>query len=210
MPFPLKYTAFPGGSDSKVSACHVGDPGFILGLGRWPGEWNGNPLQCSSWRIPWTGERGGLQPTGSHTVGHDWGANTFTFMYRAVACQLQACCSLLFFVIQDLESCQPHLSLTSRFPTGFHQQGPQKETGRRGKGKTGVFSHFLALAGDGFPVLSELTSSCLLKNNRLPGHHSSLEVRTPAPSGFFLQFLTPANFNLFSLLPTLRGGRCSP
>jgi len=38
---------FPGGSDGKVSACNVGDPASIPGLGRSPGEGNGNPLQYS-------------------------------------------------------------------------------------------------------------------------------------------------------------------
>ena len=38
---------FPGGSDSKDSACNVGDPGLIPGLGRPPGEGNGYPLQYS-------------------------------------------------------------------------------------------------------------------------------------------------------------------
>ena len=38
---------FPGGSDDKASACSVGDPGLIPGLGRSPGEENGNPLQYS-------------------------------------------------------------------------------------------------------------------------------------------------------------------
>ena len=38
---------FPGGSDGKESACHAGDPGSIPGLGRSPGEGNGNPLQYS-------------------------------------------------------------------------------------------------------------------------------------------------------------------
>ena len=36
---------FPGGSDGKESACNVGDPGLILGLGRCPRKGNGNPLQ---------------------------------------------------------------------------------------------------------------------------------------------------------------------
>ena len=36
---------FPGGSDGKVSAYNVGDPGSIPGLGRSLGEGNGNPLQ---------------------------------------------------------------------------------------------------------------------------------------------------------------------
>ena len=38
---------FPGGSDSKVSACNAGDPGSIPESGRSPGEGNGNPLQYS-------------------------------------------------------------------------------------------------------------------------------------------------------------------
>ena len=36
------------------------------------GEGNGNPLQCFAWRIPGTGEPGGLPSMGSHRVGHDW------------------------------------------------------------------------------------------------------------------------------------------
>ena len=39
--------SFPGGSDSKESACSAGDPGWTPGLGRSPGEWNGNPFQYS-------------------------------------------------------------------------------------------------------------------------------------------------------------------
>jgi len=31
----------------KVSACSAGDPDLISGLGRSPGEGNGNPLQYS-------------------------------------------------------------------------------------------------------------------------------------------------------------------
>ena len=38
---------FPGGSDSKESACNVGDPCLIPGSRRSPGEENGNPLQYS-------------------------------------------------------------------------------------------------------------------------------------------------------------------
>ena len=34
-------------SDSKASACKVGDLGLIPGLGRYPGEGTGNPLQYS-------------------------------------------------------------------------------------------------------------------------------------------------------------------
>ena len=38
---------FPSGSDSKETACNAGDLGSIPGLGRSPGEGNGNPLQYS-------------------------------------------------------------------------------------------------------------------------------------------------------------------
>ena len=38
---------FPGVSDGKASAQNEGDPGLIPGLGRSPGEGNGNPLQDS-------------------------------------------------------------------------------------------------------------------------------------------------------------------
>ena len=38
---------FPGGSDSKESACNVAGLGSIPGSGRFPGEGNGNPLQYS-------------------------------------------------------------------------------------------------------------------------------------------------------------------
>ena len=38
---------FPGGSDSKESACKVGDLGSIPDLGRFPGEGDGYPFQYS-------------------------------------------------------------------------------------------------------------------------------------------------------------------
>ena len=34
---------FPGGLEVKASASNAGDPGSILGSGRFPGEGNGNP-----------------------------------------------------------------------------------------------------------------------------------------------------------------------
>ena len=38
---------FPGGLDGKESTCNAGDLDLIPGLGRSPGEGNGNPLQYS-------------------------------------------------------------------------------------------------------------------------------------------------------------------
>ena len=43
----LIYEGFPGGSDSKESACNAGDLSSIPGLGRFPGEGKGYPLQYS-------------------------------------------------------------------------------------------------------------------------------------------------------------------
>ena len=43
----LLFKGFPGGSDGKESACHVGDPGSTPGTGRSPGEGNAYPLQYS-------------------------------------------------------------------------------------------------------------------------------------------------------------------
>ena len=58
--------AFPGGSDSKESACNAEDLGSIPGLGRSPGVGNGNPLQYSCLRVPWMEEPGGLQSMGPY------------------------------------------------------------------------------------------------------------------------------------------------
>ena len=53
----LKDTyCFPGGSDGKAFAYNAGDPGSIPGLGRSPGEGNGNPLQYSCLENPMDGE----------------------------------------------------------------------------------------------------------------------------------------------------------
>ena len=43
---------FPAGSDGKESTCDAGDPDSIPGLGRSPGEGNGNPLQDSCLENP--------------------------------------------------------------------------------------------------------------------------------------------------------------
>ena len=45
--FSNRNQGFPSGSDSKESVCNVGDLGLIPGLGRVPGEGNGNPLHYS-------------------------------------------------------------------------------------------------------------------------------------------------------------------
>ena len=44
---PMGLVGFPGGSDGEESACIVGDPDSIPGLGKSPGEGYGYPLKYS-------------------------------------------------------------------------------------------------------------------------------------------------------------------
>ena len=44
---PSRAQGFPGGSDTKESACNAGDMSLIPGLGRSPGKGDINPPQCS-------------------------------------------------------------------------------------------------------------------------------------------------------------------
>ena len=74
-PFNLQslhnLAAFPSSSDDKESACNVGDPGLISGLGRPPGEGNSNPLQYSCLENPMHGGAWWATVVGSLRVGHD-------------------------------------------------------------------------------------------------------------------------------------------
>ena len=63
--------SFPSGSDHKESACNVEDMDSVPGLGRSPGEGNGNPLQYACFTIPWTEEPAGQQSMRSQRVGQD-------------------------------------------------------------------------------------------------------------------------------------------
>ena len=55
----------------KNLACHAEDPGSIPGLGRSPGEGNGNPLQYSCQENLMDKGAFGLQSMGIQRVGHD-------------------------------------------------------------------------------------------------------------------------------------------
>ena len=59
---------FPGESLVKNLPENLGDVDSILGLRRFPGEGNGNPLQYSCWEIPWTEKPGGLWSIGSQEL----------------------------------------------------------------------------------------------------------------------------------------------
>ena len=90
--YVLHLQGLPSYLSGKGYTCNAGDPGSILGSGRFPGEWNGYPLQYSClenskdrgawWAIvqgvlffffllEWTEDPGGLQSTASHRVGHN-------------------------------------------------------------------------------------------------------------------------------------------
>ena len=57
----MEIQDFPGDSDSKASVYNAGDPCSIPGLGRSPGEGNGNPLQYYCLENPM--DRGAWQAT---------------------------------------------------------------------------------------------------------------------------------------------------
>ena len=60
--------SFPGISDGKESDCNEGDLGSVPGLGRSPGEGNGNPLQYTC--LENSMDRVGYSPYGSQRIGH--------------------------------------------------------------------------------------------------------------------------------------------
>ena len=67
----------------QETTCNAGDPGSIPGLGRSPGEGNGNPLQYSCLGNPMDG--GAWQATVHRVsrVGHDlMTTTTITLMYK--------------------------------------------------------------------------------------------------------------------------------
>ena len=62
---------FRVGAEVKVSACNVGDLVQSLAWEDPLGKEMATHFSMLAWRIPWTGEPGGLQSTGSQRVGHD-------------------------------------------------------------------------------------------------------------------------------------------
>ena len=68
---PNMFLSFPCSSVGKEPAFNAGNPGLIPGLGRSPGEGNGNTLQYSFLECPM--DRGAWQATvhGVVGVGHD-------------------------------------------------------------------------------------------------------------------------------------------
>ena len=65
------YLSFPGGSDSKESACNVADTSSIHGSGRSPEKEMATHSSILAWRIPGTEEPCRQQSMGSQRVGCD-------------------------------------------------------------------------------------------------------------------------------------------
>ena len=100
------FWGFPGGSDSKESACNVGDWGSIPGSGRSPGEGNGNLLQYSCLENSMDREKsGGLQSMGLQRIEYNWAINTFTFTFCGFPAPL--CADLLCLLSMCLALFQP-------------------------------------------------------------------------------------------------------
>ena len=59
-----------------------------------------------AWRIPWTGEPGGLQSMGSQRVQHDWMINTFTYSQNSFIFFIKMCLSkMLLYILKDKCNC---------------------------------------------------------------------------------------------------------
>ena len=102
---------FPGGSDGKASACNAGDPGSIPGLGRSPGEGNGNPLQYSCLENSMDGRAWEAKV---HGVAKSWTRlSDFTFTFR--------CYDTNEFIYRTQTG--NRLQKQTRLPTGKHGGG---------------------------------------------------------------------------------------
>ena len=75
----FKEISFPAGADGKESTCNARDLGVIPGLGRSPGEGNGNPLQYSCLENPM--DIGACWAT-AHGVSESDAAEPLTLSYK--------------------------------------------------------------------------------------------------------------------------------
>ena len=96
------YRAFLSGSDGKESACKVGDPGSIPGLGRAPGEGNGNPLYYSC--LENSMNRGAWRAT-VHGVTKSWTRLIEQLLHTHVCIEVVTLACLLLICVLFLCSC---------------------------------------------------------------------------------------------------------
>ena len=79
---------FPGGSEGKNPPAV--QETWVQSLGQEDPLEKGmaTPSSILAWRLPWTEEPVGLQPTGWQRVGHDWATNIFSFTYSLLPEQI--------------------------------------------------------------------------------------------------------------------------
>ena len=94
------------GSDGKVSAYYVGDPASIPGLGRSPGEGNGNPLQYPCLENPT--DRGAWYATVCGVTKSRTRLSDFTFSL-----------SLFILVVPIYIPTSSHLFFSTSLPTHY-------------------------------------------------------------------------------------------
>ena len=94
------------GSDGKVSAYYVGDPASIPGLGRSPGEGNGNPLQYPCLENPT--DRGAWYATVCGVTKSRTRLSDFTFSL-----------SLFILVVPICIPTNSHLFFSTSLPTHY-------------------------------------------------------------------------------------------
>ena len=97
---------FPGGSNDKESVCNSEDPGSIPGLGRSPGEGNGNPLQYSCLgksmdRGAWWATVHGV--TKSRIGLSEQNFHFFSYVYMYICVRIIFQILLHFSFLQDIE-----------------------------------------------------------------------------------------------------------
>ena len=77
----------PGSSFSKESTCNSGDRCSIAGLGRSPGEGNGNPPSILAWEVPRTEEPGRLQSMGLQEPDMTYQLNHYQTIFPSHPCK---------------------------------------------------------------------------------------------------------------------------
>ena len=84
----IHFRGLPWWSEIKVPVCSAGDLGSIPGLGKSPGEGNGNPLQYSSLENPMDG---GASWATVHGIAKSWTRlSDSTFLYYTLLASLVA------------------------------------------------------------------------------------------------------------------------
>ena len=89
---------FPGGSDSKESACNAGEQGLIPGLERSPGEKIATHSSILAWKISGMEEPGGLQFIGLQRVRHNFATSLHLDSTRQI---------YPVFILKESESVSP-------------------------------------------------------------------------------------------------------